>query len=290
MKEYCYLNGHIIPLDEAKIGIGDIGLWRGYGLYDGLTAVGNKVFRFEDHWDRFISGARSLDISIPVNKEECQEVMEDLLKKCGYQRSIIRVVLTGGEVIDGVEYNPDKPTFSIVVKEWAPLAKEIYEKGAKLITHQFQREMPEVKTTNYIRAVNLQKLRKDKGAIEILFHHNGNVLEGSTSNIFLVKNNILITPSPGVLKGVTRKAVLEIASEKGLQVEERVVGKRELLDADEVFITSSFKDIVPIVEIDSSTINKGKVGKVTKDLMASFSMMLYLPIKRRAHRVSAGFG
>jgi len=271
MTEYCYLNGEVILLDEAKVSVTDIGIERGYGIYDGLTAFRTEVFRFADHWNRFVEGAHALNLNIPMTEEKCHLVIKELLAKNGYERSIIRIVLTGGRTIAGIDYDFSKPTFYILVEKWEPLPREIYEKGTKLATYNFKREMPEFKTTNYIQAVNLQNWRREEKAIEILYVYDGEVLECATSNIFLVKGEKIITPAENMLKGITRKAVMEMR-----QVEERVVLESELKEADEVFITSSFKDIVPIVKIDDYEIGNGVVGKITKEIMAEFAKILNL--------------
>lgn len=131
------------------------------------------------------------------------------------------------------------------------------------------RELPEYKTSNYIRATNLQNWRKEEKAIEVLFVYDGEILECATSNIFIIKNKTLITPNENILKGITRKVVLELADGK-YKIEERPVGEDELKTSDEIFITSSFKDIVPIVKVDDFEVGNGKVGEITKDLMARF--------------------
>lgn len=272
--EYCYLNGEEVLLKEAKISVSDIGVMRGYGIYDGLTALGDKVFQFEDHWRRFVDGAHVLGLNIPVTEEKCRKIMEALLLKNGHKRSIIRMILTGGQTIAGIEYDFKAPTFYIVVEKWEPLPEKIYKEGGKLVTYNFKRDWPLIKTTNYIRAVNLQPFRKEEEAIEILYIHEGEALECATSNIFIVKDNKVITPAENILKGITRKAVLELAAEIGLEREERRVGEDELRETDEVFITSSFKDIAPIVKIDDYKINNDKVGAVTANLMSQFAKVL----------------
>jgi branched-chain amino acid aminotransferase len=135
------------------------------------------------------------------------------------------------------------------------------------------RELPEYKTTNYIRAVNLQNWRKEEGAIEILYTYDNEILECATSNIFIVKDKILITPNENILKGVTRKVVLELAEGK-YKTEERPIYEEELKNADEIFITSSFKDIVPIVKIDDFKIANGQVGPITKELIKEFAKVI----------------
>jgi len=270
MENYCFLDGKIVPLSEAKVGVQDIGILRGYGIYDGLTAFRGKPFRFVDHWNRFLSGAHTLDLNVPITEGKAEKIMAELLQKNGFtERANTRMILTGGQTIEGIEFNFENPTFFILAEKWEPLPAEYYTSGAKLITYKHKRELPECKTTNYIRAVNLQNWRKEEKAVEILYVNDGEVLECATSNIFVVKDGILITPDENVLKGITRKVVLELAAGK-YKTEERPVGEEELKTADEVFITSSFKDIVPIVKIDGYEIGGGQVGETTKDLMAQF--------------------
>lgn len=251
--------------------MGDIGLLRGYGIYDGIAAFGGSPFRFADHWSRFLSGAHILNLNIPITEETAEKNIKELLQKNNLtERANIRIILTGGETLGGIEYDFEKPTFYILTEKWEPLPSDFYQSGAKLLTYHHRRELPEYKTTNYIRAVNLQNWRKEEGAVEILFTYDGEVLECATSNIFLVKNKTLITPAENVLKGITRKVVLELTQEIGLNWEERPVKEEELKTADEIFITSSFKDIVPITKIDDFEVGDGQVGEITKKLMTKF--------------------
>ena len=171
--------------------------------------------------------------------------------------------------MSGIEYDKAKPTFYILAEEYVSLPAVLYTSGASLITHEHQRFLPEYKTINYITAVQLQKERKEKGAIEILFVSNGLVLEAATSNIFIVKDGVVITPKNNVLMGITRRVTIELA-QKIYKVVERDVTTLELFSADEVFITASYKEIVPIVSVDSKVISDGKVGKVTQSLMKLF--------------------
>lgn len=269
MKEPCYLNGEIIPVSDAKISITDIGLWRGYGVYEGLSGVGKKVFRFDDHWDRFLKTSKRLGLKPPIEKSQCESIMEELLSKNRHKFSVIRMVLTGGDVVESLDFDPSKPTFTILIKEWQPLLPGKSEEG-KIMIYEFKREMPEIKTINYIQAVSLQNMMREKQATEVLYCHHDKVLECATANIFLVKDGSLITPKDEILEGVTRKVVKEILKGK-YEVEEKDIYKEELLNADEVFITSSFKPIKPIVKVDGRPIGSGKTGPVTEDVMSLFA-------------------
>lgn len=273
--DYCYLNGRVLPINEAKISINDIGLLRGYGIYDGLAVFNGKPFRFKDHFDRFLSSAHALNLNVPITEEKAEKVIIEIAKKSKLSfpssRANVRMILTGGDTIRGIEYDFDNPTFYIIIEKFDSLPKELYKNGAKLITYRYKRELPEYKTINYIIAVNLQNYKKDQGALEILYTYDGEVLECSTSNIFLVKDKKLITPDEGVLLGVTKKVILEIAKNIEIEIEERIVYEEELKNADEVFITSSFKDIVPIVRIDDFVVGRGEVGEITLHLMSEFA-------------------
>lgn len=273
--QHVYLNGSIIPLSEAMVGISDIGITRGYGVYDGSAVIGGKLFRFEDHWARFKSSAAALELSIPAPKEAVAATILDLAQRNGLMaRANVRMILTGGETVRGIEFDPAKPTFFIIVEPHEPLAPSLYQSGAKLITHEYQRFMPEHKTTHYITAVLLQNKRRAAGAVEILYHANGNVLECATSNIFIVKDGTLITPGEQILKGITRKTVLELAAGNNIRTEERSVALSELMEANEIFITSSFKDVLPIVDIDGTPCGGTVPGPITQALMHQFSERL----------------
>ncbi len=275
MSNYCFLNGKVLPVEEAKVSVLDIGLLRGYGVYDGLAAVSGKPFRFADHWKRFTDGAHALGLNIPITEDGCEKRIIEILEKSSLSERVnIRMILTGGQTQNGIEFDFENPTFYITAEKWEPLPKELYEKGAKLITYKHLRELPEHKTINYVRAVNLQNWRKDEKAIEILYTNDGQVLECATSNICLVKDGVVITPAENVLGGITLKVALELAESAGYSVEKRLVYEEDLRTADEVFITSSFKDIVPVVKIDDFSVSNGEVGPVTRDLIDRFAKVL----------------
>jgi branched-subunit amino acid aminotransferase/4-amino-4-deoxychorismate lyase len=271
MEPVCFLNGSIIPLSEAKIGILDLGLLRAFGIYEGIAAFAGMPFRYEDHWKRFERSAERLGLSIPVSSETALEAMRAIIAhNAPGQRANLRMVLTGGVAEGGIEHVPGRETFFITAEPATPLPAALYERGASLITHEHERLLPESKTVDYTNAVMLQKLRREKGAVEILYVSKGRVLECATSNIFIVKSGELRTSDSGVLKGVTRNVVFELA-QGAHSAREASISTDELFSADEVFITSSFKDIVPIVSIDDTEVGGGAPGPVTKDLMRRFA-------------------
>lgn len=250
MNDYCYLSGKYLKLDEAKISVTDIGILRGFGVFDFLRTYNKKPFLLKEHLGRFKNSAKILGLKLPVTEKQLEKIVYTLLKKCPHQETNIRMVLTGGQAIRGLEFNRNKPTLFIFTEKAHPLPEKIYRRGAKLITYEFQRDFSGVKTLNYITAVKLQKTKKRAGALEILYIYNNKILEGTTSNFFMFKGNNLITPKQGVLPGITRSFTIKLAEQK-FKVIERDINVSELKLCDEAFITASNKEIAPVVKIDN---------------------------------------
>ena len=269
MTPYCYLNGKIIPVSDATVSIYDIGLLRGYGIYEALTTKNRKPFALSEHLTRFRDSAKFLGIDIKESDNEISEAIKILIEKNGFKETNIKFIITGGLTKNSIEFDRSTPTFYILAEEFIPLPEIVFVEGASLTTYEHLRQFPSYKTINYIQGVLVQNLRKENHAIEILYTSQGNALEAATSNFFIVKNKTLITPVNNILKGITRKKVLEIAKPH-FTIEEREMSLDETLRADEAFITSSFKDIVPIVSIDNQKIGGGEVGEITKKLMKVF--------------------
>lgn len=276
MEDLCYLNGKMIPLKEARVSVLDLGMLRSFGIYEGITAINSEPFHFDDHFERFAASAEKLSLTLSIDKETALEATRELIRKnipVG-ERASIRMLLTGGEAEGGLAHVPGRETFYIIVERAEPLPSQWYDQGASLILEEHQRFMPEAKTINYVTAVINQPRRKEAGAAEILYHAGGQMLECATSNAFTVKDGAVITPSENILPGITRKVALALAREAGYPVEERAITLDELYGADETFITSSFKDIVPITSVGGKHIGAGTPGPVTKGLMARFSKIL----------------
>ena len=271
MEPLCYLNGKILPISEACVNVCDVGLLRGFGIYEAQRTYDRKPFRMADHLARFRKSAERMSLKIPASDAEIIAAIGEMISRSitAGKEAVIRFILTGGRSENGIEYNFETPTFYILVEELNEMDPSCYEIGCSLIVYEQQRQFPESKTTNYIQAVLLQAARKKAGALEILYVSNGNVLEAATSNFFIVKNGVLITAKEGILEGVTRKVVLETARQN-FSVEERVMTVDEMYGADEAFITSSFREIVPVVKVGERVIGNGKVGETTKKLMQLF--------------------
>lgn len=269
MKKYCYFNGETVPLEKAKIDLYDLGVLRGYCVFDVMCTENVKPFLLDEHWKRLQNSAKELNLTVPVKKEEYEKTIKDLLKRHGFPKSTIRTVLTGGVSSDA--FSPEKKeTFFILVEKFHEYEKELYEKGIKLITIEHSRFLPHAKIASYIMAIKNHNNRLKKGAFEILYVEDGNVLEASTSNIFLVRNGKLITSKEKILYGITRNLVIKLARAAKIKVEEREIKTRELENTDEAFIAATNKKILPVVRIDNRKIKDGKVGEMTKKLMEKF--------------------
>lgn len=264
MKRYCYFNGKITELNKVKISPYDIGVLRGYGVFDVMRTVNGKPFLIDKHWARFQNSAKYLKLSVPLNFEEYKKVLNKLLKLNKFPQAIIRTILTGGMSADA--FSIGQPTFYILIEKYHAYPKEFYKKGVKVITLEFERTLPKAKVTNYVEAIRNQDAKNKRKALEILYIKDGKVLEFSTSNIFLFIDNVLVTPKEKVLFGTTRNLVAELAKKK-FKIKEREVQQKELQKAQEIFLTAGNKEIIPVVQIDNWKVRNGKVGERTKALM-----------------------
>ncbi len=270
--EYCCLNGKIMPTEEAKIPVTDIGILRGYAIFDSIAAMNGKIIFFDEHYKRFERSARIMHLRIPESKRSIEAMIYKLLRKNHYDSSRIKLVLTGGRLVGGLDYDVHSANLFILVQQGTPRNEREYREGAKLITYEHQREISAAKNNDYITAVNIQSLRRKAGAAEILYTFNGSVLEATTANFFMVKDDTLITPKEGILLGIVRGKVMGLAR-KFMKVEERAVSLSEMRTAHEAFITSTYRRVLPIVSIDNLAVGSGKVGRQTTLLMDLYSAL-----------------
>lgn len=263
----AYWDGSYVPDEEIKISPFDLGVLRGYGVFDVLRTENGKPYNVENHWKRFVNSASILGLEIPVDKEGFEEILTTLAEKNitpDVPKLNLRVVLTGGPSSDCFHPERGKETFFVLATPFVHLAESNYSQGARLVTLEYERELPEAKITNYIKAIQNRDLKKNAEAIEILFVKNGNVTEASTSNFFIVKNGILVTPKEKILRGTTRNLIIEEAQKNGWPVEERELTVAEVWEADEAFISAVNKGVVPVVRIDNQVIGSGKPGPITE--------------------------
>lgn len=264
---YGYFNGTIAPTDQLTIGVTDLGLLRGYGLFDYFLTYNGRIFQWDWYWARFQHSALRMHLSLPLSKEETERVVMQLLEKSGLPDTAIRFVLTGGYSEDSI--NIEKPNLLILSEAIHPVPPIQYELGIKVILDEYVREMAEVKSTDYKRVILLADEIRAAGAQDVLYQKGGEISELSRSNFFLIKGEKLITPNRHILHGITRRTVMKLAKE-AFEVEERPVLLSELYDADEAFTTSSTKMVLPITQVGELVIGEGQPGPKTNFLLSRF--------------------
>lgn len=264
---WCFINGTIKPLEDAGLALTDLGILRGYGYFDYLRTYHGVPFLLEEHLDRLERTSNILNLDLPYSRSYIKEHIHELLVKNSFPESHIKIVVTGGPSSDGITV--ESPSFFILITSLIPNPETLFTEGIKLMTHEHLRLFPEAKSLNYLTALSLRNQKKESNAYEILYIYKGRVLETSTSNIFCFKDDVLITPKDDILEGITRHAVIELAKKRHT-VEIREVLFEELLTSDEVFITASNKEVMPVVTIDDKRIGVGIPGKLTRVLLEDY--------------------
>lgn len=266
--KYAYINGSILPESDIHISPFDLGLLRSYAVFDVLRTYHKQPFMLTEHMQRLRSGAAALNLPVPHTDEEIAAIIDQLIEKNGFTEGQIRTLVTGGPSPDAARVV--SPQFMILAAEAHDYPEEHFTNGVAIKTAVFQRQDPVIKTTNYIFFVKTASSPEYRDAFEILYVNDGLVTECATSNIFAVSGRALITPVNNVLIGMTRNFTIDLAHELGLTVEERDLPLAELLASDEVFLTASNKEIMPIVRVDETRIKSGTPGPVTRELIAAF--------------------
>jgi branched-chain amino acid aminotransferase len=265
----CYINNRFQPYSEAKLHVSDIGLQRGFGIFDYFVEMNGRIPFLEDYLDRFYASAEMLNMDVPLEREMLKEKIGHLQQQNKLGTSGIKLLLTGGYSED--LYSPSTPNFMILNLPVIHQPGDFGE-GMKLILLDYRRHIPEVKTTFYLPSIVLFPKLKETGADEVLYHHNGLISETTRANIFLIKQDKLITPSPGVLRGITRKHVIQVSRDL-MPVEEREVKREELWESNEVFVTGTSKHVAPVVEVEGRIIGNGRPGEVTKAISGAYERL-----------------
>jgi branched-chain amino acid aminotransferase len=268
-----YINGRWVHPNEATISINDVAVLRGYSVFESLRTYDRRPFHLNEHLQRLYRSAALIELEIPFAPEFVAQLIHESIERNTYQHASIRILVTGGESEDGVMPG-DQPGLALLVTPLGERDMERFAQGIKLITTSLQRTTPEAKTSNYEAAIRALKEAKKHDASDALFvNEQRHVLEGTRSNFFVFRGDTLITPGKGVLMGVTRRTVLDLAKGR-FPVEERPILLSELSQVDEAFITSSSKEITPVVRIDDVTIGTGKPGARTYELEQRFIAMI----------------
>jgi branched-chain amino acid aminotransferase len=278
-----WLDGKWYDRDSATVSVYDHGLLYGDGVFEGIRVYGGKIFRLDEHLDRLYDSAHAIWLTIPMPKEELAAVTEEAVRRSGIAEAYIRHVVTRGVGDLGLDPRKcPKPSIIIIVDTIKLWPEEVYENGLRVVTAGTpipQRESlsPRVKSLNYLPHILAKIEGVQAGADEvIMLDSSGSVAEGSGQNIFVVKRGRLRTPPPhaGILKGVTRDVVIELALAAGHEVQESILNRYDLYTADEAFLTGTATEIVAIRQVDGRVIGPGKAGPITRDLRARFQALV----------------
>ncbi len=265
---YAYIIDRIIPYAEAQVHVSDLSIQRGYGIFDFFRVRKHKALFIEDHLDRFFASAGKMQLPCSLSRTELKNTIEMLIEKNELSDAGIKVLLTGGYAEDG--YTIQSPNLVIVEHAFKYPAQEQIDHGVKIITVNFRKELPDIKTINYQKAIMMTPQVKAAGAADLLYHHDGIISELPRCNFFIVdQHDVIKTPAEHILLGVTRKKVLELARKK-YTVEEIAITLEDVYAAKEAFFTSSTKRLVPVVQVDDAKIGNGLPGTITRDLLADF--------------------
>ena len=274
-----HINGKLYDKDDAKISVYDHGLLYGDGVFEGIRSYGGKVFRLQEHLDRFWLSAKAILLEIPGTKQEMAKAIEDTLKVNGIEDGYVRLIITRGVGTLGIDPNKcGDPQVIIIADSIALYPDELYRKGLKIITASTVRTQssalsPRIKSLNYLNNILAKIEGQQAGCVEVLMlNSKGEVAECSADNIFLVRDGRLETPprDAGILEGITRGAVIDLARDAGIEVREIVLTRHDVYIADECFLTGTAAEVIPVVKLDGRTIGEGVPGPITRDLGARF--------------------
>jgi len=274
-----YLDGKLVPKEEAKVSVFDHGFLYGDGVFEGIRVYDGNVFRLDEHIERLYESAKTINLEIPLTPGEMTQATLDTVAANGKRDVYIRLVVSRGPGDLGID--PRKcPTATVVIiaDSIALYPAELYEKGISLVTSSFRRIPmqcldPRIKSLNYLNNIMAKMEATRAGVPEaLMLNYSGRVAECSADNIFLVKNGDLKTPPlmEGALGGITRAAVMELARNDGINVTETRMGLHDLYNADECFLTGTGAEIMPVNAIDGRQIGFGGAGPTTTRLLSLF--------------------
>lgn len=267
MLEYHSINGEIVSRSNAKVDGADIGFRRSYAAFDYLRIFRGQAVFVEDHLARFARSAEIMRLDLPMSQAELLKHVRELVAMNKVDEAGVQLFLTGGLANDG--FTPAEPQLIILVNPLPKPPAEAYKTGLKLITHKYQRDLPEVKSSNYMMAVYLNKAMQDAAAADVLYHDDKRVLETTRSNIFIVNNKgSVITADKDILPGITRKQLIKIIPNLA-KLELRDVLLEELWSAKEVFMCSTTKGAMPITQINEHKFGT-KAGELTTKISEAF--------------------
>lgn len=274
-----YITGTLYDKEDAKISVFDHGLLYGIGVFEGIRSYGGRLFMLEEHIHRLWDSAKAIWLNIPCTKEEMCDTVYMTLRANEIQDGYVRLIVTQGAGTLGLDPTEcSNPQIIVIADRITLYPPEYYEEGLELVTVSVQRNhpaaiSPRIKSLNYLNNILAKIEGMQAGCIEaLMLNHKGEVAECTGDNIFTVRGGCLLTPpiDAGILEGITRDVVIDMAEEMEIEVGEIPLTKHDIYIADEVFLTGTAAEIVPVVKVDSRQIGDGRPGPMTRALMEEF--------------------
>jgi branched-chain amino acid aminotransferase len=274
-----FLNDRLVEKEQAVVSVFDHGLLYGDGVFEGIRVYGGKVFLLQEHIDRLYESANAIRLAIPMSPADLIEATKQTVAANGIGDGYVRLVVTRGAGSLGLDIRRTSHPQIIIIADTITLyPREIYENGMNLVTASTIRNHPaalpaRIKSLNYLNNILAKIEGTDAGTVEaLMLNHKGEVAECTGDNIFIVKKGVLKTPScdAGILEGITRNVVLKLAQDAGIRVQECTLIRHDLYVADEMFLTGTAAEVVPVVSLDGRQIGDGKPGPVTRQLLKLF--------------------
>jgi branched-chain amino acid aminotransferase len=280
MGQKVFINGSLVDEADAKVSVFDHGYLYGDGVFEGIRSYGGKVFRFDEHLRRLFASAKAISLEVQMTADELKKATYDTMEANGVSDGYIRMVVSRGTGDLGLDPRKCKgnATVVIIAASIQLYPQKLYDEGLEIVTGATVQSHPEalnpaIKSCNYLNNILAKIEGINAGVQEVLMlNHLGYVAECTGDNIFAVRDGALVTPpeSAGILRGVTRAVVMELAGELGIPCREAQMTRLDLYTADEVFLTGTAAEIIAVVKIDGRSIGSGKPGPVTSRLLAAF--------------------
>ena len=272
--QLVYLNGEYLPLNEAKVSVLDRGFIFGDGVYEVIPSYGSKALRFKHHMQRLQNSLDAVRIENPLSNSQWQEIIDKLISDTDSQDQYIYLHITRGVASRDHRFpEKTKPTVFVMSNVLHPVDSELLKTGVAAVTlDDIRWQYCNIKAIALLPNILLRQQAVDKGAVEAILIRNGNMTEGAASNVFIVKNGLIRTPPKDnkLLPGITRDLIVELAKSHNLPIEETAISEKEFLQADEIWLTSSTKEILPVTKINEQQVGNGKPGPIWTDMFQNY--------------------